>query len=211
MKVEIWSDVMCPFCYIGKRRFEKAMRQFQHKDKVSIIWKSFLLNPEMRTEPGKNISQYLAEVKGWSLDYAKKMNRQVSKMAEGEGLKFDFDKAVVANSFDAHRFIQLAKKRSKGDEAEERLFKAYFTEGENIADHPTLIKLGVDIGLKAGEVKEMLAGKDFAGEVKKDAEEAEEIGIDGVPFFLINEKHTVYGAEDSKVFLKALNEAWEGK
>src|ERR1044072_2264180 len=119
MKVEIWSDVMCPFCYIGKRKFEHALEQFPHKDEVEITWKSFQLNPAMKTEPGKNINQYLAEIKGWTIDRAKEMNDHVSKMAEEVGLHYDFDKAVVANSFDAHRFIQFAKKQSKGDAAEE--------------------------------------------------------------------------------------------
>ena len=131
MKVEIWSDVMCPFCYIGKRRFEAALLKFEHKDEVEIIWKSFQLNPHMKTDPEKNINQYLAEIKGWTLDQAESMNERVTQMAKAEGLHYDFDKAIVANSFDAHRLIQLAKTHNKGDEAEERLFKAYFSEGKN--------------------------------------------------------------------------------
>src|SRR6185436_3427447 len=102
MKVEIWSDVMCPFCYIGKRKFEKALEQFPQKDKVKVEWKSFQLNPAMKTEPGKNINQYLSEVKGWSLDYARQVNDRVTGMAKQIGLTYNFDKAIVANSFDAH-------------------------------------------------------------------------------------------------------------
>ena len=125
MKIEIWSDVMCPFCYIGKRRFEDALQQFEHKDKVEVEWKSFQLNPGMKTDPSQNISQYLADVKGWDLDYAKQMNAHVTEIAAEVGLTYDFDKAVVANSFNAHRFSHLAKKHCLGDAAEEALFKAY--------------------------------------------------------------------------------------
>jgi predicted DsbA family dithiol-disulfide isomerase len=209
MKVEIWSDVMCPFCYIGKRKFENALEQFSHKDEVEIEWKSFQLNPSMKTEPGKNINQYLAEIKGWTIDRAKEMNAHVSKMAEEVGLHYDFDKAIVANSFDAHRLIQLAKKKGKGNEAEENLFKAYFIEGKNIADHATLIELGNDIGLDAEEIKKMLSGNNFAEDVKHDVHEAEELGVRGVPFFVMDRKFGVSGAQAEEAFLNALGKAWE--
>jgi len=202
---------MCPFCYIGKRKFENALVQFPHRDEVEIVWKSFQLNPAMKTEPGKSINQYLAEIKGWTLEHAKEMNDHVSKMAEEVGLHYDFDKAVVANSFDAHRFIQFAKKHSKGDAAEESLFKAYFMEGKNIADHHVLVQLGTAIGLDATELKEMLASNAFAEEVKKDVHEAEELGARGVPFFVVDRKYGVSGAQASEVFLNTLNKAWEGK
>lgn len=209
MKVEIWSDLICPFCYIGKRNFEKALGQFSHKDKVEVIWKSFMLNPDMETNPEKNINQYLAEIKGWTLDHAKNMHEHVTKMADKVGLNYDFDRIIVANSLDAHRLIQLAKTKSKGDEAEERLFKAYFIEGKNIADHSTLIQMGTDIGLKPDEIREMLAGNAFIDVVRNDVNEAEQKGITGVPFFVIDGKHTVNGAEPSGIFLKALNDALE--
>ncbi len=109
MKVEIWSDVMCPFCYIGKRKFEAALEQFPQKDKIKIEWKSFQLNPDMKTEPGKSINDYLAEVKGWQPSYAEEMNNHVTQIAAAVGLEYNMDKAVVANSFDAHRFVQYAK------------------------------------------------------------------------------------------------------
>src|SRR6478609_8966005 len=110
MKVEIWSDVMCPFCYIGKRKFEQALQQFDNKDKVEVTWKSFQLDPEMTTQPDKNTHQYLAERKGWTLDYAKQVSQQVTGMAKDVGLNYNFDKSVVANSFNAHRVSHLAKK-----------------------------------------------------------------------------------------------------
>jgi predicted DsbA family dithiol-disulfide isomerase len=208
MKVEIWSDVMCPFCYIGKRKFEKALEGFSNHDNIEIVWKSFQLNPDMKTEPGKNISQYLAEVKGWSLDYAKQMNDQVSAMAAKEGLQYNLDKAVVANSFHAHRFVQLAKKKGKGDAAEEQLFKAYFTDGKNIADHTVLIELGKAIGLDPEELKDMLDSNKYAEEVQRDIYESRQVGARGVPFFVFNQKFAVSGAQDSQVFLNALNKSW---
>ena len=208
MKVEIWSDIMCPFCYIGKRRFENALQQFSHKEDIEVVWKSFQLNPAMKTEPGKNINQYLADVKGWTIDYAKQMNAHVTNMAQEVGLHYDFDKAVVANSFDAHRLIQLAKKHGKGSEMEERLFKAYFTEGKNIADHAILTGLGTGIGLDAGMIKEVLAGNEFADKVEQDIYEAQQIGVRGVPYFVINDRYAVSGAQASETFLGALNKAY---
>ncbi|MCW3071084.1 MAG: oxidoreductase [Bacteroidetes bacterium] len=209
MKVEIWSDIMCPFCYIGKRKFEKALEQFEHKGDVEIIWKSFQLNPDMETDPGRNINQYLAEIKGWSLEQAKEMNGRVTQMAEAVGLKYDFDKAIVANSFDAHRLIQLAKTKGKGDLAEERLFKAYFTEGSNIADKETLSAIGTSIGLEPEEVKEVLDSDKFAENVQEDLNESQQIGVRGVPFFVFDRKYAVSGAQESDAFLEVLRKASE--
>jgi predicted DsbA family dithiol-disulfide isomerase len=204
MKVEIWSDVMCPFCYIGKRRFETALGQFNHKEEIEIVWKSFQLNPDMKTDPSKNINQYLAEVKGWSEDQAREMNDHVTQMAAHEGLEYNFDKAIVANSFDAHRFIQLAKSKRLGDQAEERLFKAYFTEGLNTDDHGVLIQLGKEIGLDETEVKTTLESNAFANEVNRDIAESRQVGVRGVPFFVLNRKYAVSGAQSAETFLGAL-------
>lgn len=208
MKVEIWSDVMCPFCYIGKRRFEQALEQFTHKEDIDVVWKSFQLNPAMKTEPGKSVNQYLADIKGWSLEEAREMNERVTEMAEQAGLAYDFDKAVVANSFDAHRIVQFAKEKGKGDEMEERLFKAYFTEGKNIEDHITLIGLATDIGLDSSRVKSILNSIDYADKVQEDVYESQQIGVRGVPFFLFNDRYTVSGAQHVETFAGALDKAW---
>lgn len=208
MKVEIWSDIMCPFCYIGKRRFETALQQFPGKEDIEIVWKSFQLNPTMKTEPDKNINEYLAEAKGWTLDYAKQMNAHVTNMAKEVGLHYDFDKAVVANSFDAQRLVQLAKANRKGDEMEERLFKAYFTEGKNTADQATLIQLGTEIGLDPATIKKVLASNEYADKVEQDIYEAQQIGVRGVPYFVLNDRYAVSGAQASETFLGALNKAW---
>jgi predicted DsbA family dithiol-disulfide isomerase len=210
MKVEIWSDVMCPFCYIGKRRFETALAQFEHKDDIEVEWKSFQLDPQMQTMPGKNINEYLAERKGFTVEYAKQLNSQVTKMAAAEGLVYDFDKAIVANSFDAHRFAALAKAQGLGNEAEEKLFKAYFTEGKNIADHNILAALGGEIGMDAHLTKKALAGDDYAGSVADDIAGAGEIGVRGVPFFVLNRQYAVSGAQPAEVFLSALTQSFAG-
>lgn len=208
MEVEIWSDVMCPFCYIGKRKFEQALNQFTHKDDVHVVWKSFQLNPAMKTEPGKTIHQYLAEAKGWSVEQARQMNDRVTEMAREVGLDYNFDRAVVANSWDAHRLVHLAKEHSLGDAAEERLFRAYFTEGRNTADHNTLVELGTDIGLDADDVTRLLTSNKYAQEVSQDIYEAQQVGASGVPFFVFNRRYAVSGAQAPDTFLGALNAAW---
>lgn len=208
MKVEIWSDVMCPFCYIGKRRFEDALQQFEHKDKVEIEWKSFQLNPDMVTDPSTNINQYLADAKGWTLDYAQQMNNHVTEMAAEVGLTYHMDTAVVANSFNAHQFTHLAKKHGLGDAAEEALFKAYFTDGKNVDDTGTLAELGTAIGLDADEIKQTLAANTYADAVKHDVAEAQYLGIKGVPFFVMNGKYGVSGAQAVPVFSQTIEKAF---
>jgi predicted DsbA family dithiol-disulfide isomerase len=208
MKVEIWSDVMCPFCYIGKRRFEDALQHFAHKDEIEVEWKSFQLNPNMKTDPSININQYLADVKGWNLDYAQQMNNHVTEMAAQVGLTYDFDKAVVANSFNAHRLSHLAKKHGLGEAAEEALFKAYFTEGKNIDDKAVLTELGTSIGLNAEDVEDTLDSNDFADAVRYDIAEAQQLGIQGVPFFVMNNKYGVSGAQAVPVFSETLEKSF---
>lgn len=208
MTVEIWSDVMCPFCYIGKRRFEQALGQFEHAGQVNVQWKSFQLDPSLKTEPNKNVTEYLAEKKGWTLAYAKDMNSHVTNMAKEVGLDYHFDKAVVANSFKAHRLSHLAAEKGLGDAMEERLFKAYFTEGRNIDDNATLTELAAGIALDAKCVSEVLNTDRYAGEVNNDIAEAQMVGVRGVPFFVINRKYAVSGAQGSEVFLGVLNRAW---
>lgn len=208
MKVEIWSDVMCPFCYIGKRRFEAALQTFEHKDDIEVEWKSFQLNPDMVTNPAVNISQYLADVKGWTLDYAQQMNNHVTQMAAEAGLTYNFDKAVVANSFNARRFTHLAKQHGLGDAAEEQLFKAYFTDGKNTDDAETLAQLGEAIGLKREDVLAMLRSDAYTDAIKYDIAQAQQLGIRGVPFFVVNNKYGVSGAQATEVFTQTLEKAF---
>ena len=206
--VEIWSDVMCPFCYIGKRKFEAALAQFPERDRVRVVWRSFQLSPELKSEPGQNIHQYLSKHKGIPLEEAERLNDYVTEMAAEVGLTYRFDKAVVANSFHAHRFAHFAKQHGKQNEAEERLFRAYFTEGENLDDYPTLIQLGAEIGLDTDALKAALENGTFTDEVREDIYEAFQFGIRSVPFFVFDRKYAVAGAQDSQVFLQTLEETF---
>lgn len=208
MQVEIWSDVMCPFCYIGKRRFEKALQQIPGKDNIEIIWKSYQLSPDMQTDPSKNINQYLSEHKGISQEHAEQMNDQVTRMAAGEGLVYNFDKAIVANSMNAHRFSHFAKQYGKQNEAEELLFRAYFTDGKNTDDLNTLIELGHEIGLDPVKLKSVLESKQYTDEVRADILEAQQIGVRGVPFFVFDRKYAVSGAQESHAFSQVLEKSF---
>lgn len=208
MKIEIWSDVLCPYCYIGKRRLEQALDQFEHSGDIEIEWKSFQLQPGAETRPEKNPAEHLAEVKGWSIEQTDQMFRRVTDMAAKEGLEFNMNDAIVANSFNAHRFAHYAKTQGKGDEAEEALFKAYFTDGKNIDDTDTLVALGKEIGMNAEETRKVLESEEYGDAVKQDIQVSQNIGIRGVPFFLFDRKYAISGAQQSEVFLKALNKSW---
>ncbi|HRO48170.1 DsbA family oxidoreductase [Agriterribacter sp.] len=208
MKVSIWSDVRCPFCYIGKRKFEKALNKFADKDKVEVVWRSFQLDPNLETKTGINAVDHIAAVKGISQQQAEEMHTHVTRVAKEAGLDFDFEKAVVANSFNAHRLIQLAKTHGLGNEAEEQLFKAHFTEGKNIDDKEVLTQTGVAIGLDEKEIKTMLSTDAFAAAVKQDEQEARDIGVSGVPFFVFNDRYAVSGAQSPDTFLQALQQSW---
>ncbi len=209
MKVEIWSDIMCPFCYIGKRHFEEALNQFPEADKIEIEWHSFQLDPTLpKPASDQNVYEYLAQRKGMSIEQSKAMHKNVVQMAEAAGLHYDFNKAVVANSFDAHRLIQFAKTKNLGDEAEERLFKAYFTEGKNMCDVPTLLQLAKDIGLDESETRSVLNSDAYSEEVEKDIEEASQIGVRGVPFFVFDRKYAVSGAQPSSSFVNVLQKSF---
>jgi predicted DsbA family dithiol-disulfide isomerase len=209
MKVEIWSDVMCPFCYIGKRKFEKALEQFPHKNTIEVVWKSFQLDPSTVTDPSLSTIENLAHKKGWSKEQANETVAYVSNIAKQVGLTFNFEKAVVANSFDAHRLSHLAKKYGKQNELEEKLFAAYFTEGKNTADYETLLQIGTDLGLDKTEVSDVLKSDSYSNEVKQDINQAQQIGVSGVPFFVIDQKYAISGAQESDTFLNALTKAYE--
>ena len=211
MKIEIWSDVMCPFCYIGKRKLEEALEKFPHKEEVEISWKSYLLNPNLEYVKGQDIYDYLAENKGISRERAQQMNEQVANMAREEGLNYDFDNVVVANTFDAHRLIHLAAEKGLQNEIKERLFQAYFIEGRNVADHETMVELGTDVGMNAADINMMLASNDFVKAVKADQEEVRQYKAGGVPFFVLNRRYGVSGAQPTEVFLEALQNAWEAE
>ncbi len=209
MNIDIWSDVRCPFCYIGKKKFEIALEKFPHKDAVKVTWKSFQLDPNLKTQPGISPKEHFATQKGISIQQVEDMYQQVINAAEDVNLTFNLDKSVVANSFNAHRLIQLAKTKNLGNEIEGKLFKAQFTEGKNIDDKDTLLEIGISIGLDEKEVKEVLASDTFSKEVQKDEADARSIGVGGVPFFVLDNKYAVSGAQSPETFLSALTQVWE--
>jgi predicted DsbA family dithiol-disulfide isomerase len=204
VRVDIWSDIACPFCYIGKRRFESALSQFEQRDLVELHWRSFQLDPDLKAAEGQTMLQHLAEKKLWSPAHATEMMGYVSKMAAGSGLTYNLEKSIVANSFDAHRLIQLAKKHQKANDIEELLFAAYFSESRNIADHTVLLDIAQRAGLDNAEVKKMLASDEFTKDVHADMAEARTLGISGVPFFLFNNSYAISGAQETSIFLGAL-------
>jgi protein disulfide-isomerase len=209
MKVEIWSDIMCPFCYIGKRHFEAALMEFSHAEKVQMEWKSFQLDPTIpKMEERVDVYQYLADKKGMTLEQSKAMHENVVQMAKNAGLEYNFDRAIVGNSKDAHRLIQFSKTKGLGDEAEEALFKAYFTDGKNMADLNDLIEIGTSIGLDALELSSILESDAFAYEMTQDIQEAQNIGVQGVPFFVFDRKYAVSGAQPVEAFLQTLETAF---
>ena len=208
MTVEIWSDIMCPFCYIGKRKFETALGQFAHKEQVQVVWKSFQLQPDLVSQPGKSTIEHLAETKQTPLSEARRMTDHVAKMAREVGLTYDFDKAVVANSFDAHRLIHLAQEHGLGDAMKETLLRAYFIEGRDTAARATLLELGTSVGLDADAVAQLLDSDQFADAVHRDISESRQVGVRGVPFFVVNRKYAISGAQQPETFLGALETAW---
>jgi len=202
VKVEIWSDVVCPWCYIGKRRFESALERFDRP--IEVEWKSFELNPDEPVHRGST-AEHLARKYGMTLDQVAAMHERMTALAAAEGLEYHLDETQGGNTFDAHRLLQLAKSRGIGGEMKERLLRAYFTECEPIGEREVLARLGEELGLAdAGEV---LASDAFAREVRGDEHEARLFGINGVPFFVIDRYFAVEGAQPAEVLLSALTRA----
>ena len=211
MKVEVWSDIMCPFCYIGKRNYEAALEQFAERNNVEIEWHSFQLDPTIpaHTEKKASVYQYLADRKGISYEQSVKMHERIIQTAKAARLTYHLDKAIVANSYDAHKMIQLAKTKGLGDAAEERLFLAYFTEGADMGDPEQLLKLGKEIGLTEADILGALESDEYAYLVKQDIQEAQSIGVTGVPFFVFNRKYAVSGAQPPQIFLQTLEQSFK--
>jgi predicted DsbA family dithiol-disulfide isomerase len=208
MRVDIWTDVVCPWCYVGKRRFEKALATFEHRDDVQVVHRSFQLNPTFpvgQTSPRRNalMSKY-----GLSEQQVDTMNARMEQTAAEEGLDYDLADGVTGNTFDAHRVLHLAHQRGRQDETIERLYRAYFTEKRSIFDHDALVDLAGEAGLDRDEVRRMLAGNAYAAAVERDIEEARALGATGVPFFVIDQRYGVSGAQPPDVFRQALVRAW---
>jgi predicted DsbA family dithiol-disulfide isomerase len=214
VKVEIWSDVVCPWCYIGKRRFEAALARFAHRDEVVVEWKSFELDPGATSSvaaEGPEASGYadrLAAKYGTNRAEAQKMLDSMTAAAAAEGLDFRFDRAVAANTFEAHQLIHLAAAHGRQDEAKERLLRAYFTEGEAVGDREVLVRLGAELGLDAEETREALEQQRHAAQVRDDEAAATALGIRGVPFFVLDRTYGVSGAQPVEQLLEVLQRAW---
>ncbi|MFM2267690.1 MAG: hypothetical protein RL757_1131 [Bacteroidota bacterium] len=204
MTVEIWSDIVCPFCYIGKRQFEMALQQFDKKDDVAVVWRSFQLDPSLVSDPNKSVLQSLMEKKGWSMAQTQQAMSQAVNMAKSVDLDYDFDKAVVANSFEGHRLLHFAKTHGKQNATKESLLKAYFIEGKNTDDRDMLLGIAEQIGLDEQATAAMLKSDDYAEDVKNDIALARQFGISGVPFFVFNRKYAVSGAQGVDAFLQTL-------
>jgi len=208
MKIEIWSDIMCPFCYIGKRHFELALKELDFEDELEIEWKSFQLDPTIpKMENHVNAYQYLADAKGISVEESKAMHDNVVASAKRVGLTYNFDKAIVANSFDAHRLIQFAKTVDKGDLAEEALFQAYFTDGIDMANIDSLKVIGLKIGLADSDLNRILHSDEYSYDVSQDIQEGQNLGLRGVPFFVIDRKYGISGAQPVEIFVETLKKA----
>ncbi len=208
MQVEIWSDVVCPWCYIGKRRFEQALSRFAHRDEVDVTWRSFELDPSAPARREGNQLDHLAAKYGMTRDQAEAAQDRVTGQADGEGLVFHLDRAQSGNTFAAHRLIHLAADHSLQGAMKERLMAAYFTEAEPIGETDTLEKLAIDVGLDPHEVRRVLDGDAYSAAVRADEAEARTLGISGVPFFVIDRAYGVSGAQPADVLLEALDTAW---
>lgn len=210
MKIEIWSDIMCPFCYIGKRNFETALEQFANKEQIEVEWKSFQLDPTLPEVPKyqDDLYRFIADRKGLSYEQSKKMHQDLIQYAKSVGLEYNFEKALVTNSLKGQRIIQLAKTKNLGEKAEERLFYAYFTQGKNLSDDNTLIELGKEIGLSETEVNEALTNSLYTEKVEHDTKEAQTLGARGVPFFVLNRKYAIAGAQQPSDILQTLEKAF---
>jgi len=204
MKIEIWSDIMCPFCYIGKRNFEKALGQFNHTENLEIEWKSFQLRPDLVTNPTKSLNQELAESKGWSLEYTQQMSEHVTQMAADSGISFHLDKAIMANTVKGHQLLHFAKEHRKQNQAKELLFKAYFTDGKNVDEPSILLEIAKELDLNTEEISKIFDDGTYLNDIERDIYEASQIGVRGVPFFVFDQKYAVSGAQDSSAFLQTL-------
>ena len=207
MKVEIWSDVVCPWCYIGKRRFETALARFDHAADVEVEWRSFQLNPAQPRGAREPLEESLARKMGGTVEQARAMNARVTELAAAEGLEYHFETYRVVNTFDAHRVMHLAKAHGLGTEAHERLLRAQLVEGEILEDHDTLVRLAAEVDLEVDETRRVLASDAYAADVEADMALARAFGAGGVPFFVIDRRYGVSGAQPAELFLEALETA----
>jgi predicted DsbA family dithiol-disulfide isomerase len=207
VRVEIWSDVVCPWCYIGKRRFEKALARFDHSDEIEVLWRSFQLHPEHPKGVREPLEKSLAAKIGGTVDQVRAMNDHVKTLAAAEGLDYDFERYTLVNTFDAHRLTHLARVHGLGAELHERFLRAQLIEGEVLDDADTLVRLSAEVGVHEDDASRVLEGDDFMADVNEDIRELRALGGNGVPFFVIDSRYGVSGAQPTEVFLRALETA----
>jgi predicted DsbA family dithiol-disulfide isomerase len=207
MQVEIWSDVICPWCYIGKRRFEIALANFAQKESVTVIWRSFELDPKSPPQYSVTLEEMLSQKYGVSPQEAAAMNARVTGLAKEVGLEYNLSKAKPGNTFDAHRLLHFAASRQLGDQATEIVMNAYFSESLAVGDRTALARLATEFGIAESEVLAMLESNAYTAEVRADEARAAKLGITGVPFFVINEKVGISGAQPVETFTQALQQA----
>lgn len=210
MKIEVWSDFVCPFCYIGKRRLEEAIAQFPGKDQVEVEFKSFELDPNAQTYSGTGINEALAKKYGMSIEEAKRANEGIGSQAAEVGLTFNFDEMKPTNTFDAHRLAKFAATVGKEKEMTEKLLASYFTESKLISDHDVLVEIAQTAGIEKEETLAVLNDSTkYANDVRIDEALAQQMGVTGVPFFVINQKYSISGAQPTETFRRALQQVWE--
>ena len=206
MKIEIWSDIACPFCYMGKRKFDKALAQFEGNSDVEIEWKSFLLNPYLVSNPSVSIFQYLAEIKGFPEEQARQMMAKITESGNVIGLDYQFEKVVLANTMKAHQLLHEARIQGFQHEMEERLFEAHFVEGKNIDDVNLLVDLASEVGLNTTALDVKILSSQYTEEIEADIKLAQQFGVRGVPFFVFDRKYAVSGAQEVDTFLKTMEQ-----
>ena len=207
MRVEIWSDVVCPWCYIGERRFKKALARFDHSDEVEVVWRSFQLHPEHPKGVREPFEESLAAKIGGTVDEVRAMNDHVKTLAAAEGLEYDFERYTLVNTFDAHRLTHLAKSHGLGAELHERFLRAQLIEGKVLDDADTLVRLSAEVGVPEDDARRVLEGDDYTADVDEEIRELRALGGNGVPFFVIDRRYGVSGAQSTEVFLRALETA----
>ena len=208
MKIELWSDFGCPFCYIGKTRFENALNKFKHKDQVEVIFKAYQLNPNAPKVMTKGVAESFAKGHGVTVEEAKQKFNMFVNAAAQVGLKYDYVNIQLTNTFDSHRLAKWANQFGLEPALTNRLMKAYFTDGLNLADHATLLKLAEEVGLDVKKAEKVLSSKQYTDKVDAEIMEGRQVGVQGVPFFVLNRKYAISGAQQEDYFLSALNQLW---
>ncbi|MBB2951883.1 DsbA family oxidoreductase [Sphingobacterium sp. JUb56] len=210
MKIEIWSDIVCPFCYIGKKRLEQALASFPHRDEVEIIWKSYQLHPQFPQDAaGIPAVEYIKNAKGLTKEETLGMMQQVQSIGKSLEIDFDFEKSLIVNTLNGHRLIHFAQEHGLGNILKERLLKAHFSEGVDVNDTNILVNLAAEVGMDKKEVQEMLLSDRFTYEVTQDIQEGVNLGLRGVPFFVFNQKFGIAGAQPLEMFEQTLRQAYE--